>query len=83
MAPISRPPLQSSHAAQFFDLAQIDHNVGRLMRSFSQSKVSRPPAITHASDPYWASKRQRVFSRGRLKEFECRHDVANDSHMFS
>ncbi len=53
---------------------------GRLMRSFSQSKLSSPPAITQASGAVPLQQRQRVVNRRRLEELERRHHVANDSH---
>ena len=76
MAPISRPPPASLIPRSSATPPRSTTTYGRLMRSFSQSKVSRPPAITQArrrGDP--ASRACRP--RGRLEQLECRHYIAN------
>ena len=57
IAPISSPPFASrTPVSSLIWLRSTTTTLGRLMRSFSQSKLSRPPASTQASEPYLASK---------------------------
>src|SRR5579884_1789123 len=55
VAPISRPPFQGRMPLSSFTWLRSTTAAGRLMRSFSQSKVSRPPPMTQASLPYFES----------------------------
>ena len=54
---------------------------GFLMRSFSQSKLSMPPAITHASSPCCCSKLLRIRGRVWLKQVKSRHYISYDRHV--
>jgi len=57
----------SANSAQFADSTQVDHNLRFLIRSFSQSKLSRPPpAPRHRSVLF--EKSLRIVDGRRLKQ---------------
>ena len=53
---------------------------GRLMRSFSQSKLSSPPASTQRVGAVLVEQLERVVDARRLEQLERRHHVANHGH---
>ena len=55
IAPISRPPPASLIPRSSLTMPRSTTTFGFLMRSFSQSKVSMPPAMTQASAPWRSS----------------------------
>src|SRR5690348_13031380 len=57
VAPISSPPSASRIPLSSLTWLKSTTTFGLLMRSFSQSKVSKPPAMTQASPRYWPSNR--------------------------
>jgi hypothetical protein len=55
VAPISSPPFTSLMPRSSATWLKSTTTLGRLVRSFSQSNVSSPPAITQADDPWRSS----------------------------
>jgi hypothetical protein len=76
------PSVHDRMPLQFGDALRSMTSCGRLMRSFSQSKLSRPPPSTQASRRSDRAAPARPRRRG-LKQLERRHDVSNYRHACS
>lgn len=69
-----------ANALQFLDLAEIDDHF-RPLRSFSQSKLSRPPASTQAFEPCSWTSESASFRFAGWKELESKHDIIDYRHF--
>ena len=77
MAPISTPPLSSRTPRSSPTWLRSITTLGRLMRSFSQSKLSCPPASTQASATMLRQQGHRVVSQrpaGKARRPALRHE---------
>src|SRR5438477_13205870 len=70
-------------AAELIDLTQIDNHRGLLDAVLQPIKGVQSAGHNPGLFTVPVEQPQRVVSSRRLKEFECRHDIANDRHFRS